>query len=148
MDIISCKELFLCEDTVTGNQFNILGACIGGKALRGGAVITQTTAGGFLLPLLGITVTIKDDSLVLFQGLAYKVLQGAVKVSGNLQFVGKLPQFFSHNGIQGNIGTCNRLGGTQHSQFKLVAGESQGRGAVSVGGVLGDSRQNIHANSH
>ena len=99
MNVISCKELFFCEDAVTCYQVNILGACIGGKTLCGGAVIAQATAGGFRLPFFRVSVAVKDDSLMLPEGLAYKVLQGAVEISGNFQFISKLPQLFCHNGV-------------------------------------------------
>ena len=78
-----------------------------------------------VFPLAGSTVT----TLVIFQ------------------FIGKLPQLLSHNGVDSNVRLSNGLGRAQHTQLELVAGKGQGRGTVAVGGVLGDCRQHIHADA-
>ena len=141
-------ELGLREDTVTGDQVDVLLRNIGSHALGGGGVVAQATLGGFLLPFLAVAVTAEDDPLVVGEGLADQVVKSLVKVLRSFQHIGKLPQLLGHNGVQGNVGAGHRLGGAQHTELELVAGEGQRTGAVPVGGILGDGRHHVHANTH
>ena len=67
----------------------------------------QAARFGFLLPVLGVTVAVENDSLVVCQSVTDQLLQCMVKILGMLQHIGKLPQFFSHNGVKCNIRTCD-----------------------------------------
>ena len=77
--------------------------------------------------------------------LLQQLLQGGLEVCGLLQTVGELAQLLSHDGVEHHVGAGDGLGGAQHTEFKLVAGEGQGGGAVAVGGILRDLRHGIHA---
>ena len=57
------------------------------------------------------------------------------------QFVRELAQLFGHDGVQRDVRAGDGLLGAQHAEFELVAGESQGGGAVAVRGVLGNVGQ-------
>ena len=81
------------------------------------------------------------------QSLTDQFLQGGIKIGGVFQHIGKFPQLLRHDGVQGDVGPGDGLGGAQHPQLKLVAGEGQGAGAVAVGGIPGDGRQDIHADA-
>ena len=72
-------------------------------------------------------------------------LQGGLEILGLFQNVGELLQLLRHDGVHHGAGAGDGLAGAQHAELELVAGESQGRGAVPVGGVLGDLRQSVHA---
>ena len=82
------------------------------------------------------------------KGFKYQLVEGCIKVFSLLQNVGKLTQLLCHNGVQSNIGARNGLGRAQHTELKLIASEGHGGGAVTVGGILGDGGQHIHANAH
>ena len=85
---------------------------------------------------------------MLRKGAADQLLQSRLEILSLLQLIGKFTQFLSHNGVQSNIGTGNGQGRTQHTELKFVTGEGQGRGTVSVGGILRNSGQNIHTDPH
>ena len=148
MDLISCPEFVFCVNSALGHKINILLADVGGKALCGGRIVTQATTGGFFCPLLRVTVSAKYDPLMLCKCPANKFLQCGFKIRCLLQFVCKLAQFLSHDGVQNDVRSGDRLGRTQHTELEFVTGKGQGRGAIAVCGVLGDGWQNVYADSH
>ena len=79
--------------------------------------------------------------------LLQQLLQGGLEVLGLLQPVGELAQFLGHDGVQHHVGAGDGLGGAQHTEFELVAGKGQRRGAVAVRGVLGNVGHGIDANA-
>ena len=81
------------------------------------------------------------------ENLADQFMQRLIEVLCLLQTVGKLAQLLRHDGVQRHVGAGNRLGRTQHTEFKLVAGKGQGAGTVPVGGILGDGRHGVHADT-
>ena len=79
---------------------------------------------------------------------AYQFLQSFIKVLCAFQFICELTKLFSHNGVQNDIGIGDGLRRTQHTQLKLIAGEGQGRGAITVSSIFGNSRKNVYADAH
>ena len=147
MNPVSGSELGFGEDTVPGDQIHILVADIGGHSLRGGGQIAQASLCRLPLPFLAVAVAAEDNPAVLGQRLADQGLEGGIEIIRLFQHVREATQFLSHNGVQGNIGAGHGLGGTQHPELKLVAGEGQRAGAVPVGGVLGNHGQHVHADA-
>ena len=140
-------EFRLCKHAVAGDKLDVLRQQIGLHSLGSGGQVAQTSSCGLLLPFLGIAVAIEDNAPVVRQGLANQLLQGCFKILGLFQLIGKAAQLFGHNGIQSDIGTGDGLGGAQHTQLELVAGEGQGAGTVAIRGVLGNGGHHVHANA-
>ena len=140
-------ELRFGENAVLGDQLHIFGCDVGGQALGGGGQITQTPPGSFFLPFVGVAVAAEYDSLVVCEGLTDQFMEGGIKVLSLLQNVRKLAQLLGHDGVQGDVGAGNGLGGTQHTELKFVTGEGQRAGTVSVGGILADGGEHIHADA-
>ena len=87
---------------------------------------------------------------MLGEGFLYKPVQGFVELFGicdTLKLVCKLGKGVCHDGVEDGGRACYRLARAGHPELKLVAGERNGRGAVAVGGVLRDRRQNINADA-
>ena len=148
LDLIPGPEFGFGEDAVLGDQVDVFPADEAGHGLGGAGVIAESPALGLLLPGIGVAVAVEEDPLMLGKAPGHQLLEGGIKIHGALQLVGKLLQLLGHDGVQGDVGVCNRLGRAQHTELKLVAGEGNGGGAVAVGGVLGNYRQHIHADLH
>ncbi len=100
---------------------------------------------GLVDPGVVIAVAVEDDALMLGEDPADQLLQVRLEVLGVLQLVGELLQLLGHDGVQGDVGAGDGLGGAQHPELELVAGKGHGRGAVAVGVVLPDGGQHVHA---
>ena len=74
-----------------------------------------------------------------------ELFQIRLEVFGLFQLVGKLLQFLCHDGVQGNIGAGDGLGGAKHPELELIAGEGHGRGSVPIGVVLRNGRHGVNA---
>ena len=72
-------------------------------------------------------------------------LEGGLEVICPFQNVGELAQLLGHNGVQHHIRAGDGLRGAQHTGLEFVTGKGQGRGAVTVCGVLGYLRQSVYA---
>ena len=58
-----------------------------------------------------------------------------------LQHVRRLAECLRDDGVEDDVGAGNGIGGAHHTELELVSGESKGRGAVPVRGVLVEIRQ-------
>ena len=144
MDLPAGLHLLPGKDAVLGKQGHILLRGVDRQGVGGGGEVGQPAAGGLLEPGVLIAVAVEDDPLMLGEHPADEGGQGLVEVVRPLQLIGKLLQLLGHDGVQGNVGAGNGLGGAQHPELKLVAGEGHGGGAVPVGVVLGDGGHHVH----
>ena len=138
LNIVSCPEFVLGINTMTGYKVYILLCNVCGQAFCGRGIIAYPAFCGLLGPIGGVAVTAQNNALMFGKGTANELLQCSVKVISLFQFICKFTELLSHNGVQGNVGTCDGLRRTQHTELKFVTCKGQGRGAVAVGGVLGD----------
>ena len=141
-------ELGLAVDVVDSEQLHILAVQHVGQGIGGGAEIQQATLLSFRHPGGVVAVAVEDDALVVLDRLADQVVQGGLKVLSSLQGIGELPQLLGHGGVQHGVGAGDGLGGAQHPEFKLVAGEGEGAGPVPVRGIPLELGQGVHANAH
>ena len=103
------------------------------------ADVGQPTAGGFLLPLFGVAVTLKADRLGGDDGLFHNAEDGFILadsffhqfVDGDFEFV----QLVCHSCIDGNHGGGTVGGRTCGTELKAVAGKGEWRSTVTVGGI-------------
>ena len=147
MDLIASAHLRLRQDGVLREQLHVLLVDVGGHAVHGVAEVSKAAAGSLSHPGVIVAVAVEDDALVGGKRLLQQLLQGGLEVLGLLQPVGELAQFLGHDGVQHHIGAGDGLGGAQHTEFELVAGKGQRRGAVAVRGVLGNVGHGIDANA-
>ena len=73
---------------------------------------------------------------------------GALKILRFFQLIGKRFQRIRRNAVQHDVRVGNAAGGRHHAEFKLVARESERRGAVSVRRVAADERKRRNAYAH
>ena len=85
---------------------------------------------------------------MILDGLFDHVVQGRFEILRLFQPVGIDFQGFRHGGVEHDIGAGDAVRGTHHAEFKLIAGEGKGRGAVPVGGIPGELGQHMHAQLH
>ena len=145
MDPVPGAHFRLRENAVVGKELDIFGVNIGGHAVHGVPQIAEPSALSLLRPGFIVAVAVEDDPLVCLEGVVEQGLEGGVEILGLFQNIGKPPQFLGHNGVEYGVGAGDGLGGAQHTEFKLIPGEGQRRGAVAVGGVLWDFRQGVDA---
>ena len=79
------------------------------------------------------------------KGLFDKGFYGCHKVFSTFEFVSELVERFCNDGVENNVGSCDRERGTEHSELKLVAGERKRRSTVSVRSILLEFRQRTYA---
>ena len=120
-----------------------------GHAVGGGGVVEQAPLlRGLADPGVVVAVAVEDDALVVADGLLDQRVQGVLEVLLPLQPVGKNLQALGHGGVEHDVGAGDGVARAQHAELKLVAGEGEGRGAVAVGGVPGEARQHVDAQTH
>ena len=72
-----------------------------------------------------------------------QLLQTAAEVFRLLKFICHLAQFLCDRRVEHNVRAGNRVGGTHHSELKLVAGKGKRGSSVSVRSVTGKQRQDV-----
>ena len=87
-------------------------------------------------PVLRIVVAIVDDAAVLVHRVGDDMADLLLLVLCTLQTSGKGVEGVGQDGVEHHLRIGQRLGGADHAELKLVAGEGKGRGAVAVGLVL------------
>ncbi|CDC68125.1 unknown [Oscillibacter sp. CAG:155] len=145
VDLGTGLDFFLGVDAVLDEQVHVLLGSVHGQGIRRGGQVGKAALLGLGDPGVVIAVAVEDNPLMLGKGLSDELLQIGLEVLGGLQLIGKLLELLGHDGVQSDIGAGDGLGGTQHPELELVAGEGHGRGAVAVGVVLGNGGQHVHA---
>ena len=117
--------------------------------VRRGAVVEQTALLGSLFdPAFIIAVAVEDNVLVILDGLPNHLMQRRFKISRTFQAIRVNPEGFSHGAVQHDVRTGNAVGGTEHTELKLVAGKGKRRSSVAVSGVTVELRQHISTQLH
>ena len=145
MNLIPGPDLLLRVDAVLDKEVDVLLLDIGGQGVGGGFEVGQAPAFRLGNPVAVVAVSVEDDALVLGEGPADQLLEVGLEVGGGLQLVGELLELLGHDGVQGDVGPGDGLGGAQHPELELVAGEGHGGGPVPVRGVLADGGEHVHA---
>ena len=96
--------------------------------------IGESAAFSFTHPLVGIAVTVEHHFVlpVLGVGLFDDALDCLVLVGRFLQFIRKFGQYLCHWHIEVGVGCGDGLGGANHAELELVAGEGKGAGTIAV----------------
>ena len=126
-------------------QLDVLGMTQIRQSLRSRFEVQQTAFCSFLNPCIGITVAVKDDTLMSLVGFFNKIIYCCFQVRSICQLISKFIQLFGNDGVQYDVGACDGEHAAQHTEFKFIAGEGEGRGSVSVGVVFNKSRNGIVA---
>ena len=123
------------------------------EGVRGRAEVLEAALGGFLVPLLGVTVAVEDDATMLGQDVLQDDLEGGVEVAllgldlfGEL--IGELVEGVGHDRVEDRERTGHREGGADGAELKLVAREGKRARTVSVASILREDRQRIDAERH
>ena len=113
------------------------------------AVVEKTTLFGRLFyPAFVITVAVKDDVLVILDGLPNHLVESRLKIRCTFQSVGVDLERLSNCAVQHNVCTGDTVGGAEHTELKLIAGKGKGRGSVTVGRIAVELRQNVNTELH
>ena len=116
-----------------------------GKRLGGVFIIGKSAHFRFLYPLGGIVVAVEYHLAVFGHGLGYYFSDGRGNVAAVFYFLGKALQRVGDYRIQDKSGVGNGHRRAGHAEFEFVARERERRGAVTVGGVLFEARQNVYS---
>ena len=119
-----------------------------GDRVHHAADVGQTAALCLGQPLVGVAVAVEDDALMRRQLAADERMQRLLEVLRLFQLVRELGKRVGGDGVEHRIRVRDAAGGRRHAEFKLVAGEGEGRGAVAVARVAADDRQRGHADLH
>ena len=111
-------------------------------------IVRQTSLCSFFYPCIRIAVAVEDNPLVFLYDFSQQLLQFIFKlVSRNFfHLVCNVRKFTCNDGIQHVVRASNVFRRTNHSKFKPVAGESERRSSVSVGGILREIRKGVNTN--
>ena len=121
---------------------------IGHSVRRGTQVQQATDLGSLLDPGIVIAVAVENDTFVLLDGLPDQTMQCCVKVLGLLQLVRVLTQRLRHGGVEHDVAAGNGVGGAQHTELELIAGERKGRCPVPVGSITQELGQHMGSQLH
>ena len=119
-----------------------------GHTVGGGGQVEKPTGFGLFNPALIVAVAVKEDALVLANDVPENVVDFRHPILGLFQAVGVLAQGLRHSGVEHHVGAGDGVGGAQHAELKLVAGEGEGGGAVAVSGVPGQRGQGVDPQLH
>ena len=126
----------LGEDVELLVQSDDIGLGQSGDSVHHALDVGQAAAGCFFHPLVGVTVAVEDDSLVLGQGFLDVSAASGLEIVSAFQSVGGVAECFGQDGVQSGVGCGDGVSGADHTELEPVAGKGEGRGAVAVGGVL------------
>ena len=117
------------------------------NAVNSGSEVRQTTLFCFSDPFVRIAVAVEDDTLVFLDNGNQQRFQLVIELVSRNAFhlVGDVREFAGNNGIQQRVRAADVVGRTNHTEFETVAGESERRSPVPVGGILREVRQSIYA---
>ena len=145
MDLIARLHLGARINTVTREELHVFIRNVVRQRLGRCAKIQKPALFRFLQPRFVITVAVEDDALVLADDAANQLLQITLKVLAALERIGILPQALGDRRVEHDVDAGNGSAGAGGAKLELVAREGKGRGAVSVGRILREARQRVHA---
>ena len=85
---------------------------------------------------------------MILDGLLDHLMQRGLEILSTFQTVGVNLQRLGNSGVQHHVGAGNGVGGAQHTELKLIAGESEGRCTVTIRGIPRESGKHIHTQFH
>ena len=77
-----------------------------------------------------------------------QLLQRGAKILRLLEGIRKKRQLLGHDGVENDVRPGDGQVGPEHPELEFVAGERKRRGAVAVGGILREPRQDMHPDLH
>ena len=119
-----------------------------GQAVGRGGQIEQPASLRLGYPLVVVAVAVEDYAFMILYCLSDKRMEGFLKVVGALEPVCIGFERLCDNGVEHDIRARYRISRAEHTELEFVARESEGRGPVAVGGILCESRQDMHADLH
>ena len=147
-DLVAGEHLRLGEDAVPRKEVDVLLPDEVGQGVRRGAQVEQAALFGLCHPFGRVVVAVEQNALVLADRAADDLGHGLREVFARLQFVCKLLQLVSDDGVEHDVGPGDGEGGADGAELELVAGEGKGRGAVAVRIVAEEVRQDLDADLH
>ena len=70
-----------------------------------------------------------------------QIVNGKIEIICLFKDIGSFTESFCNDCVQSNVCGSNGIGGTNHTELELVAGEGERRGSVTVGSVTVNGRQ-------
>ena len=110
--------------------------------------IKKSPSLGFLFPLVGVAVAVEDNALMFGDSFLNYFIKLVIKILRLFKPVGKLRESIGNHSVKHNISVGNRGSRAQHSELELIARKGKGRGAVTVGIIAPEKRDNIRADCH
>ena len=144
-DFYTGFNLCFSEDVMLFEQLDVLGMSQIRQSLRSRFEVQQTAFGSFLNPCIGITVAVEDNAFMSFIGFFNQIIYCCFQIRSICQLISKFIQLFGNDGVQYDVWAGDGEHTAQHTEFKFIAGEGEGRGSVSVGVVFNKSRNGIVA---
>ena len=148
LDLVVALGLDAAHDAEFLEQGDVLFFHHRGGSIGQGAQVGQTALGSLLSPLGAVAVAVEDDVLVVGQGLLDPGHGVGLKARAALHGVGELLELLGNGRVEHHVGVGQVLTRASGAELELVAREGEGRGAVAVGGVLGEVGQHRHAQVH
>ena len=102
----------------------------------------------FLNPISVITISVKNDTFVIFYCFSYRFMKCKFKILYFFKTIGINFKAFSNCCVQHNIGTSNTVGRTEHTELEFVTSKSKRRCSVAVGCITIKFRKNIDSKLH
>ena len=108
-DLIAGEDLFFCENAVLCKELDALIRNEVGHGVRERLKIRETAAVCLLDPLVSITVSVKENPLVLRQQILEQGVDGSIQICGRNIFepVINLCQDFSYSSVEYDVGVCH-----------------------------------------
>ena len=144
-DFYTRFNLSLVEDIVLFKQSDVLRMTKIRQSLRSRFQVQQAAFFCFFNPGISVAVAIEDDTLMCLIGFFNKIINCSLQVRSICQLSSELLQLFRYDSVEHNVRAGDGEHAAQHTELKLVAGEGERRGSVSVGVILNQSRDGVIA---
>ena len=127
-DLVPGEDLFFSKYFVLREKINTLFRDPSWHCGRKAFQIIKTSLFGLLDPFVGVTVSVKDNPLMLVKKFLKECVYLVIKPFGGyiLKLFVNLFERFRNSGIEHDICVCNGYGRAGHTEFKLVSGECKG----------------------
>ena len=147
---VASTDFLLAQDIVLLKEIDVLLLDDAGKCIWGGLQIRQASALCFLLPLLRIAVALKENPLVITEGVAHKAHRDIDEVLffDSRHVVDEAIALLRHRSIQHYVGVREVLLAATHTELKLVASKGEGARTVAVSVVAQEVRERRDAQVH
>ena len=134
-------------DAVAGHELNVLRKNVGREGLGGVVQVGKAAPLRLRDPALVVAVAAEQNALMLGKDALDQLVERGREVLRALQLLRELLKLFGHDRVEDGVRAGDGLAGAEASEFELVAGEGDRGGAVAVGRILGNGRQDVHADA-